>query len=174
MPHEKLYTAKEAAQAVLAKTQELLAKSDAMKAAPAHAEKRPEQDATPPDAVQASPNPAAPNDKVNGNPAPGAMPQNQMKYAAEGGTKGHIKLAKFVGRMEEKRKSKAAPVAPAMDKAEFNPNIKGVHQPLQSKKAGGDMTGSSQMALDNNSEKKEEVKRITSESKAMPKPKIPG
>lgn len=109
MPNEKLFTAKEAAQAVLAKAQELLAKSDMMQKQPSKPEAKPEQDATPANGVKADPNPAAPNDKVNGNPAPGAYPQNEQKFAAEGKTRGHIKLAKFVGSIEQKRKAKAAP-----------------------------------------------------------------
>lgn len=117
MPNEKLFTAKEAAQAVLAKAQEMLAKADMMQKQPSNAQTAPaEKDQTGPAGVQADPNPAAPNDKVNGNPAPGAFPQNQVKYAAEGGTKGHIKLAKFVGRMDEKRKAKPAAAAPAAPK----------------------------------------------------------
>lgn len=112
MPNEKLFTAKEAAQAVLAKTHELLAKA-ALAGAPA--------DQTPADGVQKDPNPAAPNDKMNGNPAPGAFPQNQEKFAAEG-LKGHLKLAKFVGRMDEKRKAKqvAPAAAPIMAKSEIS------------------------------------------------------
>lgn len=116
MADEKKYSAKEAAQAVLAKAHELMAKNAMMQKQNSGAPARAEKDQTPPDGVQADPNPAAPNDKVNGNPAPGALPQNNVPYAAEG-PKGHLKLAKFVGRMEEKRKPKAvavaAPMAPA-------------------------------------------------------------
>jgi hypothetical protein len=94
--------------------EEMMEKSD-MKAAPSTDKNAPsETNQSGPDGVQPTPNPASPNDKINGNPAPGAFPQNQVKYAAEGGTKGHIKLAKFVGAIEQKRKAKmAAPAAPA-------------------------------------------------------------
>lgn len=145
MPNEKLFTAKEAAKAVLAKAAEL-AKGEwekihekleregyskesadkidgaikakveakkmhkdegAMKAAPSTDKNAPsEKNQSEAEGVKASSNPAAPKANENGNPAPGALPQNQEKFGSE--LKGHLKLAKFVGRMEEKRKNKAA------------------------------------------------------------------
>lgn len=63
-----------------------------------------ESDVTPPDGTQAQGEPAS---NYNGNPAPGADPVNLGKPY-----KGHIKLAKFMGRMEAKRQAKkAAPAA---------------------------------------------------------------
>lgn len=112
MPNEKLFTAKDAALAVLAKAQEMLAKNDLMQKKPSSDQNAPaEQDQSGPAGVKPVTNPAAPNDNVNGNPAPGALPQNEVKYGAEGGKKGHLKLAKFMGRMEHKR-SLGKPAAP--------------------------------------------------------------
>lgn len=144
MPNEKLFTAKQAAQAVLAKAADLakgewnkihaklegegyskkeadkidgaikakVEKSEGgMKAAPATDKNAPgETNQSGPDGVKNSPNPARTQPNENGNPAPGALPQNQEKFGAEG-LKGHLKLAKFVGRMEEKRKNTTATVA---------------------------------------------------------------
>lgn len=85
---------------------------DGMKAAPSTDKNAPGEKAQDtPAGVKASPNPARPQAHENGNPAPGAFPQNEQKYGAE--LKGHLKLAKFVGRMEEKRKAKAVPAQPA-------------------------------------------------------------
>lgn len=141
MANEKLYTAKEAAKAVLAKTQELLAKGewnkihnklegegyskkeadkidgaikakvekaeDGNKAAPSTDKGAPaEKDQSGPDGVQKTPDPRTNPKEIqeNSNPAPGAFPQNHEKFSAE--LKGHLKLAKFVGRMEAKRGAK--------------------------------------------------------------------
>jgi hypothetical protein len=166
MEHDKKYSAKEAALAVLKKAEEVIQKSELMKSKPfekfkndkIHSSKsnkagvsgqsaqgshvrygggmamdaavgeakhrlanqrampkpkldksealgKAEQDVTPPDAVQKQP---APAENYNGNPAPGAEPQNLGETY-----KGHIKLAKFIGRVEAKRGAKqAAPAAP--------------------------------------------------------------
>lgn len=199
MPDNKLYTAKQAAQAVLAKASEMLAKAEMPKHLAAPAEK----DQTGPQGVKADPNPAAPNDKVNGNPAPGALPQNHVKFAAEG-LKGHLKLAKFVGRMEEKRKSKtvtapaeptaghAAPGVAPMGKGEIsestNPKskLKGIHQapdwqPQKGKSHAGTAVRSSvgngrhgSIGQGEIAEAKETHKEVLGEMKKMPKPKLPG
>jgi len=160
MPNEKVYTAKQAAEAVLAKASEMLAKAEMLKHPAAPVEKQ----IAAPEGVKADPNPAAPNDKVNGNPAPGALPQNQEKYAAEG-LKGHLKLAKFVGRMEEKRKSISAP----MDKGEgVNRNAGApLHRKVAYDKAGDKV--SSQIAAEG--AKENHVKKLA-EMKAAPKPDL--
>lgn len=111
MEHVKKYTAKEAAIAVLKKAEEMLKAHKLTNLA------KSELNATPPDGVQKDPNPAAPDAHENGNPAPGAMPQNKQPYAAE--LKGHLKLAKFMGHIESKRKKPAAPMEKAVgDKME--------------------------------------------------------
>jgi hypothetical protein len=149
MEHEKKYSAKEAAVAVLKKAEEVLKKSELLKAAPPtrkeaeagfgvqpvtkikgvsnaglevragdnfgakqeHKETlkemkrmpkpnlgKAEQDVTPADGVQKDPTDVVPR---NVNPDPGAAPVNYTEDY-----KGHIKLAKFLGHMESKRKSK--------------------------------------------------------------------
>jgi hypothetical protein len=106
MDHDKKISAREAAVAVLKKAQELLNASKLAKSLPAQAAPAAKADVTPADGVQAQGQPA---DNYNGNPAPGANPQNLGESY-----KGHLKLAKWVGRMEQKRASKkAAPAAPA-------------------------------------------------------------
>lgn len=89
MEHDKKYSAREAAIAVLKKAEEVLKKSEMMKQPSAPALK-PEADATPPDGVQSG-LPQSP--EHNGNPEWGTDP----------GVKGHYKLAKFLGRMGHKR-----------------------------------------------------------------------
>lgn len=161
MPNEKLFSAKEAAQAVLAKAQEMLKSSSLSKAdegAPA------EKDQSGPDGVKADPNPAAPNNKINGNPAPGALPQNEVKYAAEA-KKGHLALAKFMGRMEHKRSQSkpAAPVAAApMDKGEGVERDAGapLHRKVDYDKKGDKLNSqiASEGAKDNHVNKLAEIK----------------
>lgn len=99
MDHDKKISAREAAQAVLKKAHELLSASKLAKSLPPQAA-APAKDETPADGVKAQGEPA---DNYNGNPAPGANPQNLGKPY-----KGHLKLAKWVGRMEQKRASKKA------------------------------------------------------------------
>jgi hypothetical protein len=98
MEHEKKYSAKEAALAVLKKAEEVLKKSELLKA---------EIKSGPANSVESQPAPNKNPAEIaeNGNPAPGALPQNTDTYGAE--MKGHIKLAKFIGRMEAKRGKKA-------------------------------------------------------------------
>lgn len=119
---EKLYTPKQAVEAVLKKTQELLAKSELMKA-------EPKGEIRPKEKVQGEP--AKPGERVEEQKAPESNPAEQKEGNNElAGTtptqvgqdgknvagfdemKGHLKLAKFLGHMESKRKSKA-PAAPA-------------------------------------------------------------
>lgn len=236
MANEKLYTAKEAAQAVLAKTQELLAKGewnkihkklegegyskkeadkidgsikakvekneDGNHAAPSTDKGAPaEKDQSGPDGVQKQPDPRTNPKEIqeNGNPAPGALPQNQEKFSAE--LKGHLKLAKFVGRMEAKRASKnsIAKPAPELDKAEDAIKMSGKSGMLASKETGNEMgvhtkgnRGASQgissvgarlRDVPHVSAKegknitqhvKESHKTMLSEMKSTPKPKLPG
>lgn len=115
MSDEKKYTAKEAAIAVLKKAEELLKKSDLAKAsvAPASVQKSEEipqkasqeADVTPPDKIREQPAP-------ENNPAE-QKEGNNPEWGTAPGIKGHIKLAKFCGHMQSKRKaSKPAPGAP--------------------------------------------------------------
>lgn len=108
MAYERKVTAKEAVLAVLKKAQEVLQKSELMKAEPVGELHPKEKEAAPSDNVETQPAPNTNPDEVkeNGNPAPGASPQNEDPYAAE--IKGHLKLAKFIGRMEHKRSSKGS------------------------------------------------------------------
>lgn len=115
MAQEKLYTARQAADAVLKKTQELLAKSELFKS-----EKKPVGEILPKEKEQ------APSDDVRSQAAPEKNPKEQAEgnnelagttptqVGADGKNKpgdaemmGHLKLAKFIGHMESKRKSKA-------------------------------------------------------------------
>lgn len=96
MSDEKKYSAQEAAAAVLKKAEEMLKSSKLFKKneeIPKTAAATPE--AAPADGVQAEPN--APADVPrNGNPEWGTDPA----------IKGHVKLAKFAGHIEAKRKMK--------------------------------------------------------------------
>lgn len=139
---------------------------------------------TPPDGVR--PTGAIP-DNYNGNPAPGAEPKTQGD-----GYKGHIKLAKFMGRMEEKREAKKAiPAAAPMDKGEIseatNPKskLKGVHQsPDWQPEKGKSYAGTSVRSSVGNgrngpigqgeiAEAKDTHKEVLGEMKSMPKPRLP-
>lgn len=102
MDQEKKYSAKEAAVAVLKKTEELLSKNKELNRSIQEQDRTGKQDVQ----TQPAPNKNPKEIEENGNPAPGAFPQNEEKYGAE--MKGHIKLAKFLGRMEAKKSSKAA------------------------------------------------------------------
>lgn len=180
MAKEKLFTAKEAAQAVLAKTQELLAKAALVKA-PAEKDQTGAQGVQP----QAAPQNNPAEIKENGNPAPGALPQNQEKFGAEKkDLKGHLKLAKFVGRMEAKRSAPkaAVPGTPPMAKAETG-HEKGVHSGNFSDNAGHSDAGLSVRHAGNKelsganrasgiASAKEDHKRVLGEMKSMPKPKL--
>lgn len=143
MAFQKRYTAKQAAEAVLKKTHELLEKSELqkkyadLKAAPDHqmnkAEpvgKKPEKDAdqhaegkAPKGEIHPKEKEAAPSDEVRDQKAPekNADEQKEGNNELAGTTpnqvgqdgknipgfdemKGHIKLAKFIGHMEAKRK----------------------------------------------------------------------
>jgi hypothetical protein len=123
MAHEKLFTAKQAAEAVLKKTHELLAKAEPSwkkpeKSAEQPADgKAPKGEIHPKEPVQGasddvrqttppSQNPKEEAGAEGNNPGPGANPRNEGEPY-----KGHIKLAKFIGHMESKRlaKSKMVP-----------------------------------------------------------------
>lgn len=148
-----------------------------MKAAPATDKNAPGETAQDtPAGVKASPDPGRAQPNENGNPAPGALPQNEQKFGAE--LKGHLKLAKFVGRMEEKRKgaatqvigAPAAAAAPQMTKGEGVDRNAGA--PLH-RKADYDKKGdklNSQIAAEG--AKDNHVKKLA-EIKAAPKPKLP-
>lgn len=132
-----------------------------IKAAPKPDLGKSEVNTTPPDAVETQ---RTPPDNYNGNPAPGADPKTLGD-----GYKGHIKLAKFVGRMEAKRQTRkatnAAPEAPKAPEAPDADNIakaaeheKGVHQPVFG-------AGQSDITVD-------KAKKVLKEIKAAPKPDL--
>lgn len=142
MAHEKLFTARQAADAVLKKTQELLVKSALMKAEgyssqnpkkenakpSEHGSKDAEQHANgkgPKGEIHPKEKEEAPSDNVRAQAAPDKNPKEQAEGNNElAGTtpnqvgqdgkniagfdemKGHLKLAKFIGHMESKRKIK--------------------------------------------------------------------
>lgn len=115
---EKLFTPKEAAMAVLKKTEELLKASSLAKAeiqekdadqkaqgaGPKGEIKPNEKEQAPADGVQASDQPSDSIEERNGNPGPGANPTN---YGED--YKGHLKLAQWMGRMSHKRGLKKKP-----------------------------------------------------------------
>lgn len=120
MEHEKKYTAKEAALAVLKKTQELLTKSELLKAEQLPA-KKPEVDAdqnaenqhaqgkAPSGEIHPKEHVEGASDDVRSQQAPEANPDEQKEgnnpeWGSDPATHGHIKLAKFIGHMEAKRK----------------------------------------------------------------------
>ena len=136
MAHEKRYTAKEAALAVLKKTQELLAKSELAKAEPAwkkpeaegdqnaenqHANgKAPAGEIHPKEQVQGASDDVRTQKSPEANPAEQKEGNNELAGTTPtqvgqdgknlpGGDEigGHLKLAKFIGHMESKRKMKA-------------------------------------------------------------------
>jgi len=112
MSDEKKYSAQEAAAAVLKKAEEMLKSSKLFKK---------EDDATVqkseeiPKTAAATPE-VAPPDSVQHQPAPENNPDekkegNNPAWGTDPGIKGHVKLAKFCGHMEAKRKKPAAPGA---------------------------------------------------------------
>lgn len=111
MANEKLYTAKEAALAVLKKTHELLTKAEP-------AWKKPEADADqhaegkgPKGEIHPKEQEQAPSDDVRSQQDPAVNPKenaegNNLLWGTDPKTYGHLKLAKFIGNMEAKRKIK--------------------------------------------------------------------
>lgn len=99
MANEKKYSAQEAGRAVLAKVEEMLKAHKVSTLA--------KSAVNPPEGVQGTPDPVAhppAEQRAGGNPEPGVNPPPTVKA----GLKGPLKLAKFIGRMEEKRKNKVA------------------------------------------------------------------
>ena len=198
MSDQKKFTAQDAAKAVLAKAQEVFKKSQLSKCGEMAKDESFNQkkvseagmqgqmksegvDQTPPDGVQ----PDAPNAVPrNGDPAPGAEPKNQGSNYVGAVSKGHIKLAKFMGRMEEKRK-KVAPAPATVDTmAKATGHETGVALATSPSKPGESRIGSAlretakfpnssmkETRLD--SAKKGSANRLA-ETKAAPKPKLPG
>lgn len=99
MSEEKKYSARDAATAVLKKAEEMLKAHALKKSEQIPQQASDEKDVTPADGVQAEP------------AAPEAVPRNENPDwgTAPGGVKGHVKLAKFCGHMQSKRKSSQAP-----------------------------------------------------------------
>jgi hypothetical protein len=98
MSDEKKYSAQEAATAVLKKAEEMLKSSKLFKSGeiPHTAAATPEE--APADGVKAEPN------------APAEVPRNgNPEWGTDPAIKGHVKLAKFCGMVESKRKKPAAP-----------------------------------------------------------------
>lgn len=92
---------------------------------------------------------------------------------AEAPLKGHLKLAKFIGHMESKRKAKAAPA----------PEQKGVHNHNHEGPGNSPAGSFSSAAVKGNTSlpkqalndaAKDEHKKVIAEQKAMPKPNLPG
>lgn len=112
---DKNYSPREAAMAVLKRAHEMLSQSTLAKAEIPQKDadkddkniKVQSQDAKGADRVQDQPAPSKNPDeqKENNNPPPGAEPQNEGEDYGEG-WKGHIKLAKFIGHVGAKRKSR--------------------------------------------------------------------
>ena len=145
-------------------------------------------DQTPPDGVKPDDQNAVPR---NGDPAAGAEPKNQGSNYVGSVSKGHIKLAKFVGAMAEKRK-KAAPAAPAaapaMGKAEGGINMpakqlsshthdsekRGNGSNLAGVSEAGAAVRASKLGTSSPGHGKAVHKEVLSEIKAAPKPKLPG
>jgi hypothetical protein len=133
MAHEKQYTAKQAALAVLEKVSEVLKKSESFKKAEMPW-KKPEKDAdqhaegkAPKGEIHPKEKEQAPSDDVRTQESPEKNPAEQKEGNNElAGTtptqvgqdgknipgfdeiRGHLKLAKFIGHMEAKRKIKQA------------------------------------------------------------------
>ena len=96
MADEKKISAREAAIAVLKKAEELFKASPISKGEMPPAEhKKPEHNVTPTDNVQIDKE-VSPEHNVN------------PEWGSDPAVKGHIKLAKFLGRMDHKRTSKKA------------------------------------------------------------------
>lgn len=96
MEQNKKYSAKEAALAVLRKAEELLKKSEVMKKAEA------QPDASK-NSIEEQPAPSKNPDeqKEGNNQGPGVIPHNEGENY-----KGYIKLARFMGHIDSKRKKK--------------------------------------------------------------------
>lgn len=115
MAFEKHYTARQAAEAVLKKAQEVLSKSELVKAEPP---KHPhEQDATGPRGPEKQIDPQHnPKEHAEGNnelagTTPTQVGQDGKNLPGFDEMKGHLKLAKFIGHMEARRKGRAKPAA---------------------------------------------------------------
>lgn len=151
-----------------------------------------EKDQTGAQGVQKQPDPRTNPKQMqeNGNPAPGALPQNEEKFSAE--LKGHLKLAKFMGRMDEKRSTKKATLtqevtaqAPAMGKAEtghekgintaanFQMNRPGVSHAGISARSAKINEAKGVSSHQNVDEAKDRQKKVLAEMKSTPKPKLP-
>jgi len=101
------------------------------------------------------------------------------------GMKGHIKLAKFMGRMEHKRSMRAEDqkMSPEAEMDKSTGHEKGVHthnhegpgnSPAGSFSSAAVKGNTSLPKQELNSAAKDEHKKVLSEQKAMPKPKLPG
>lgn len=114
MANEKLFTARQAAQAVLEKTRELLKKSDLLKAEPVGEIHPKEKEQAPSDDVRAQKAPEAnPKEQAEGNNELAGTTPTQVGQDGKNVPgfdemhSGHLKLAKFIGHMEAKRKMRA-------------------------------------------------------------------
>jgi len=119
------------------------------------------------------------------NPEPGSKPSVEANHSQDTEpVKGHLKLAKFIGRMEHKRSMRGAPAAaPEMDKAAdytHESGVRGVH--ASGPKAGVSHAGSmyrqrgmpeAQTATTGKRGAVARHKDKLAETKAMPKPKLP-
>lgn len=112
MAHEKQFTAKQAAFAVLEKVGELLKKSELLKAEQPGKIAPKQKEQAPPDSVQTQVAPQQnPKEQAEGNnmlagTTPTQVGPDQKNLPGFDEMRGHIKLAKFLGHMEHKRISK--------------------------------------------------------------------
>jgi hypothetical protein len=113
---DKIYTAKEAAIAVLAKAEELYKSSSLAKAETKHDRCVKDVEANSPDVKNAhavcvaegvKPEKWSKSELNKAEVAAAAPAAPVEQHSAEAGMKGHIKLAKFMGRMEHKKEQKA-------------------------------------------------------------------
>lgn len=165
---KKTYSAKEAALAVLKKTQELMEKSEAFKK-PTPTEAPKEQTVS---------EPVNPKQQIQETQATGKQQtagNNEWGTAPE--IPGHIKLAHFIGHISAKRSVQQTPaVVSQIDKAETG-HEKGVHVSLNENKPGQSFAGKqSAMSTEKgpimNVAATTAHKQVLSEIKAQPKPNL--
>lgn len=120
MADEKKYSAREAAMAVLKKAEEMLNKSEVLKKVAGkepqvlNKSEKPAGEIMPKEQVQGEP--TNPGDRIEEQTPPDINPKeqkegNNKEWGTAPETYGTLKLAKFLGHMESKRKRKSTPGA---------------------------------------------------------------
>lgn len=197
MADEKKFTAQEAALAVLKKTSELLAKSDLAKAETGHEKGINRQSVSNTASgvsaaggrlrtankygsdMQSSRDHALQDTKDMHRETLGQMKDMRkpnLDKSEEGAApmKGHIKLAKFMGRMEHKRGQKQG-ATEGHEKGVHTHNHEGPGNSPAGSFASSAVKGNTSIPKDTlNSYAKEEHTKVLGEMKSMPKPKLPG